>query len=274
MLGYLAARAIAGVEHVSEGAYRRTFEAGGRPAWLELRRGGSDHLVLRARLPDPAALDHVVARARRLFGLDADVEAARRHLDADPVVGPLLRGRPGLRPPGAWDLHEIGVRAIVGQQVSVAGASTLAARIVERHGTPLADPPAAGLTHLFPAPATLAEGDLGGLGLTSSRVAAVGAFARAVAAGAVRLDRLAESITAVRGLGPWTAQYLALRLGDPDAFPETDLGLRRALGRGEGRPLGPREAAAAAAAWRPWRAHAAIHLWLGDQRQARPSATR
>jgi AraC family transcriptional regulator of adaptative response / DNA-3-methyladenine glycosylase II len=262
MLGYLRARAIAGVESVSDGCYRRTVLVGGEPGVLELTRGGADHLVVRAHLP------HVAQGARRIFALDADVESASRHLAADPVAGPLVRARPGLRPPGTWDPFETGVRAIVGQQVSVAGAGTLTARIAARQGTPVPGVQAPGLTRLFPPPEALAEADLSGLGLTAARAAAIGSFARAVADGAVRLDRrgrldeLAESIAALPGLGPWTAQYLALRLGEPDAFPASDLGIRRSLARLLGRAVTGRDAAALAEGWRPWRAHAAIHLWL------------
>ena len=268
MLGYFRARAIGGVESVTGGVYRRTVVIDGDPGVLEVAPGGPDHLVLRAHLPHWEGLIHLVQRARRIFALDADVESASRHLDADPIAGPLVRARPGLRPPGTWDPFETGVRAIVSQQVSVAAAGTLTARIAARHGTPVPGLQALGLTHVFPSPEALAEADLNGLGLTASRAAAIGTFARAVADGAVRLDRgsrlddLVESIAAVPGLGPWTAQYLALRLGEPDAFPASDLGIRRSLGTVLGRPIGERAAAALAEGWRPWRAHAAIYLWL------------
>jgi 3-methyladenine DNA glycosylase/8-oxoguanine DNA glycosylase len=183
----------------------------------------------------------------------------------DPTIGPLLRRRPGLRPPGTWDPFETGVRAILGQQITVAGANTIAGRLTERLGKPVSGLAQLGLTHTFPSADTLATAELSGLGLTGARAAAVRSYARAVTDGTVRLDRslgldrLAASITALEGLGPWTAQYLALRLGEPDACPITDLGLQRAL---------PRDAAAAlgevAERWRPWRALAATHLWLAD----------
>jgi len=269
MLGYFAARAIVGVEHVSEGTYRRTVEIDGDPGVLELSPGGPDHLLLQAHLPHWEGLIHFVQRARRVFNLDADVQAAMRALDTDPAIGPLMLAQPGIRPPGTWDPFETGVRAIIGQQVSVRGAGTLTARIVERHGTPVPGLSALGLTHLFPPPSTLARADLGGIGLTSAKAAAIHAFARAVAEGALRLDRasrldqLVESVVAIPGLGPWTAQYLALRLGEPDAFPAADLGLRRALSNGAGQPVASQAAEEVAERWRPWRAHAAVHLWLG-----------
>lgn len=268
MLSYFRVRAIAGVEAVSDGCYRRTVVVDGDAGVIELLRGGPDHLVLRAHLPHWQGLIHHVRRARRIFGLDADAAAAERGLASDPIVGPLVGEWPGMRAPGTWDPFETGVRAIVGQQVSVAGAGTVTARIVARHGTPVPGLQALGLTHAFPSPATLSHADLGGLGLTSARAAAIGAFARAVAGGEVildraeGLDRLSDSLSAIAGLGPWTANYIALRLGEPDAFPASDLGVRRGLAAAGERPLATREAEALAERWRPWRAHATTLLWL------------
>ncbi len=266
MIGYFAARALAGVEHVSDGTYQRTVLIDGDPGVLELSPGGSEHLLLRAHLPHWEGLIHIVRRARRIFNLDCDMEGATRHLAGDPVVGPLLRARPGIRPPGTWDPFETGVRAIVGQGISLGGANTIAARIVERFGAPVPGLQALGLTHLFPTPSKLAGADLDGIGLSPARGAAVVAFARAVADSellldrAASLDRLATSVTAIPGLGSWTAHYLAVRMGEPDAFPASDLGLRRALSRG---PLvAARDVERVAECWRPWRAQAAIHLWL------------
>jgi AraC family transcriptional regulator, regulatory protein of adaptative response / DNA-3-methyladenine glycosylase II len=266
LLGYFEARAIPGVESVSGETYRRTIVAGGEPGVLELLPGGDDHMFLRVHLAHWDELMHVVARARRIANLDADMEEPARQLGGDPVVGPLLRKRPGLRVPGSWDPYETGVRAILGQQVSVAGANTLAGRLVERVGTPVAGLDRFGLTHVFPQPATLAEADLADLGLTGARTAAVRGFARAVAEDSIRLDRsvgldsLVSSIQEIEGLGPWTAHYIALRLGERDAWPATDLGLRRALGN----QLRSRSAREVAEGWRPWRALAATHLWLAE----------
>ncbi|HVF32599.1 MAG TPA: AlkA N-terminal domain-containing protein [Acidimicrobiales bacterium] len=273
LLRYLAARAVPGVESVdlATGTYRRTIVVGGDPGALELSAGGDDHLVLVAHLPHWEGLIHVVDRARRLFGLDLDVASATEALGRDPRIGRLVAERPGLRVPGAWDGFEAGVRAIIGQQVSVAGATTLAGRLVERLGSPVPGLRALGLSAVFPSPVGVADGDLEGLGLPAARVGAVRAFASAVAADEVRLDGsagldpLVRSLEALPGIGPWTAQYLALRLGERDAFPAGDLGLRRAHERlADGRP-GP-SLVAAAEAWRPWRALAAAHLWtwLGD----------
>ncbi len=267
-LGYFASRAIAGVEHVERDTYRRTVIIDGDPGVLEVHPGGDDHLVLRAHLPYWDGLIHVVEGARRIFGLDADTEHASSHLGRDPLLRTLVRKRAGLRVPGTWDAFETGVRAIVGQQVSVAGAGTIIGRLVARHGTPVPGLTAMGLTHTFPAPSTLADADLDGLGLTSARAAAVRAFAAAAANGDVRLDRsvgldeFIATISALPGLGPWTAHYLALRLGERDAFPSSDLGLRRAASSDAPAVLSAREMEARAEAWRPWRALAAVHLWL------------
>jgi AraC family transcriptional regulator of adaptative response / DNA-3-methyladenine glycosylase II len=264
---------------VDGGTYRRTVVVDGAPGIIEVARGGDDHLVLQARLADREALAETAGRVRGIFGLDTDLDAAGATLAGDPVVGPLLAARPGLRVPGTWDPYEIAVRAIVGQQVTVAGASTLAGRLVQRHGRRLPGPGAPGPTHTFPPPSALAGGDLAGIGLTRTRAQAIGALAAAVAAGRLRLDasvaldELVGAIAGVPGVGPWTAQYVALRMGQPDALPASDLGLRRALARAEPSPGSGLPSAAElilrAAAWRPWRALAAVHLWTSGHAAVR-----
>jgi AraC family transcriptional regulator of adaptative response / DNA-3-methyladenine glycosylase II len=248
LLRYFTARAIPGVEHVAGGTYRRTIVVDGDPGVLEVSRGGDDHLVLVVHLPHWEELIHLVARARRIANLDLELDEPTADLRRDPTLGPF----------------ETGVRAIVGQQVTVAAASTIAGRIVQRHGTPVPGVSQIGLTHAFPSAMTLANSDMAGLGLTQTRQEAIRAFARAVVDDAIRLDgsvgleQLVASITAIDGLGSWTANYVALRLGEPDAFPTGDLGLRRAVD-GDARHL-----ATLAEAWRPWRALAATHLWAAD----------
>jgi AraC family transcriptional regulator of adaptative response / DNA-3-methyladenine glycosylase II len=255
LLAFFAPRAIAGVEHVEDGMYRRTLVVGGAEGAIEVTQGDGDNLSLRVDLPDVAGLNHVVQRVRRLFDLDCDPAA----------IAAVLPGVPeGLRLPGTWDGFEMGVRAILGQQVSVAGATTLAGRLVRQLG---GDP--------FPAPETVAAADLDGIGLTGQRRETLRAFAAGVASGEIRLDRSAtlddvvRSLTAVRGIGPWTAQYMALRLGHTDAFPAGDLGLRKAAGLASDAEL-----VELAEAWRPYRAYAAVHLWRGGARPARTSRRR
>jgi AraC family transcriptional regulator of adaptative response / DNA-3-methyladenine glycosylase II len=206
-----------------------------------------------------------VARCWRLLDLDADPLAIGEVLSTEPFMAALVAARPGLRVPGAYDGFELAVRAVLGQQVSVAGARTLAGRLVQRAGKPLdCTPEGAPLTHVFPTAEAVAEADLSGLGLTGARERTLRAVATAVAAGEIDLDgggdpaETAERLLALPGIGPWTVAYIQMRaLRDPDAFPETDLVLRRILERhGLDR--------AATDAWRPWRAYAALHLWTSS----------
>jgi AraC family transcriptional regulator of adaptative response / DNA-3-methyladenine glycosylase II len=270
MLAYLATRAITGVEHVSGGVYRRTVAIDGDPGVIEIALAGPGQLRLTAHLPHWNGLIHVVQQARHLFNLDVDLSAAVEALGRDPLLAESIRSHDGLRVPGVWDPFEVGVRAIIGQQVSVAGAGTIAGRLVERAGTAVPGLTQFGLTHVFPTPVGLAAADLTGIGLTGARMTAIRSFAEAVTGGALRLDRslpLDELVTttiALPGLGPWTANYLALRMGEADAFPAGDLGLRRGLERLAGTAIAQREVAVIAERWRPWRAQAAIHLWLSQ----------
>jgi AraC family transcriptional regulator of adaptative response / DNA-3-methyladenine glycosylase II len=260
LIGFLEGRAIPGVEEVTATAYRRTIIAHGHPGTLEVEPDGRrNFMLLKVSLPDLDGAIGLVARVRRMFDCGADPDAIGSHLADDPALAPLVKRRPGLRLPSAWDPFEMAVRAILGQQISVAGATTIAGRLVEKLGTPL-DAPAGGLTHLFPAPATVAAADLGGLGLTAKRVETVKTLAAAVASGRLELDAprgvedFVSRMIEVPGIGPWTAHYVAMRaLGEPDAFPASDLGLKHAMPAVD--------LAARAENWRPWRAYAALHLW-------------
>ncbi|HET7574660.1 MAG TPA: AlkA N-terminal domain-containing protein, partial [Solirubrobacterales bacterium] len=205
-------------------------------------------------------------RCRRLLDLDADPLSVLAQLDGDRVLGALVRERPGLRVPACVDGFELAVRAVIGQQVSVAAAGTVAARLVERFGEPLADPVGA-VTHRFPSAAALAEADPAALSMPRSRGRALRALAGRVAGGDLDLgvgaDRAAAEadLLSLPGIGPWTASYIAMRaLGDPDAYPVGDVGLRRALARGR-RPVDRAAERALADAWRPWRSYAVVHLW-------------
>ena len=276
LLAFLALRATPGVESVGDGVYRRTLRVGDVAGWVEIRAvAGSDALSVQLRPADGSAALAVVEATRRVADLGADPHAIASHLRADSALRPLIAARPGLRVPGAWDPFELAVRGIVGQQVTVRGATTLVGRLVERCGerVDLAED----LTHLFPTPHVLASADLTGIGMPGARVTALQELARAVAEGRVQLDaargldEVVARLTALPGIGEWTAQYIAMRgLGEPDAFPHGDLVLRAALGNGAG-PVSTKELSRAAEAWRPWRAYAAMHLWAGAS--AGPAST-
>lgn len=265
MLGFLRARAIPGLEVATAGTYRRLISVAGDSGAIEVRQESPGQLRLDAYLPRRDGLSPPVERVRRMLSLDADTDGPRRHLRDDRIIGPLLAARPGLRVPGAWSPFEIGVRAIVGQQISVAGATTILGRITRRHGTMVSGLESMGLSHHFPDAGSLARADLSGIGLTTRRAATIGRFAEAVARADIRLDpgdspeTLRASLLAIKGIGPWTAGYIAMRLGDPDAMPPGDLGLRRAI---ESRPQGSqRSLEQLSQDWSPWRATAAIYLW-------------
>ena len=263
LLDFLALRAIPGVESVDGPRYRRAV--GPRTA-IEVT-AEPDALAVRVLGESPPDLIGVAARVRRLFDLAADPEPIARDLGADAVLAPRIRRRPGLRLLGAWDPFETAVRVVLGQQVSVAGASTLAGRVAVAFGKPVEEALPGVLVRLFPAAEDLAEADLAGIGLTRARAAALRAVARACADGSLDLEGAAPleeslgALTALPGIGDWTAQVIAMRaLGEPDAFPAGDLGLRKALGR-DGRPAPERRVRERAEAWRPWRSYAAQWLW-------------
>ena len=267
MLGWLAARAVPGVEALDAGraTYRRTLTLAGGPAVATLTPR-PDHVAATLRLAGVADLGAAVAGARRLLDLDADPRPVDAALASDPALAPLVAARPGLRVPGTVSAHETAVRAVLGQQVSVGAARTLAAQLTRLAGTALAEPDG-DLTHCFPTAAELVAADLEALGMPRARRATLRELAArlldgrlALGAGADR-DTAREELCAVPGIGPWTAEYVALRaLGDPDAFPASDLGLLRGARR-IGLPDSPRALAAASERWRPWRAYAAHHLW-------------
>jgi AraC family transcriptional regulator, regulatory protein of adaptative response / DNA-3-methyladenine glycosylase II len=273
LLAFLAERAIPGVEAVAGDAYHRTIRVGERTGAFSVRPAPDGRGVsLRLDLETSRDLPAVVSRIARMFDLEADVESIGEHLKRDERLREALRKGPAPRLPGAWDPFEIAVRAILGQQVSVRAARTLAARLVERYGEQLAAEEDEAPSRLFPTPAAIAAAELGSFGLPSARAASIATLARAVRDGELdfgafaTLDDAVARLTEIPGIGPWTAHYVALRaLGEPDAFPAGDLGIRRALAR-NGRPPSEREVVARAERWRPWRAYAVIALWTEDPR--------
>jgi len=273
LLGFLGPRATPGVEQVEGLSYRRTVALGEARGVIEVgpSPGGRDNLVLRAPPSLSPVLLQVAARARELFDLDADPAAIAAHLGADRLLRPLVRARPGLRVPGAWDRFELAVRAVLGQQVSVRGATTQAGRLARELGEAI-DTGQAGLDRLFPGPGRLVDAELAGM--PRRRAETIRALARAVLEGQLDLDTAEDlegftaRITQIPGIGPWTAQYIALRAQRaPDAFPASDLGLRRTL-EARGEPATPAALTARAQAWRPWRGYAALHLWTAGAANA------
>ncbi|GJE41909.1 hypothetical protein AEGHOMDF_1079 [Methylobacterium soli] len=268
---FLAARAVPGLERVTSGAYARTISLGGRHGTLRVREAGAAGLIADLRFPDPGAIPAILARIGRLFDVAADRAAIGAQLSGDPDLARLVSARPGLRVPGAWDGFELGVRAILGQQVSVTAATLLAAALVATYGPPLAAEAEPGLSHVFPAPQDLAEADISrALNMPRARGAAIRSLAAAAAADPTLfapgqgLAAAVARLTALRGIGPWTAQYIAMRaLREPDALPPGDIGLLRALETGQRRPSRA-ELLNRAEGWRPWRAYAAMHLWAAD----------
>ena len=273
MLAFLAARAIPGVEAVADGRYARTIAIGNANGVLTVEPGTGARVRVTVRFPHLRALPTIIARVRRVFDLAADPVAIGAQLAQDPVLAPLVAARPGLRVPGAWDGFELAVRAILGQQITVAAATGLAGKLVRAYGAmlPATVCTAEGLTHVFPAPERLAMADLAALGMPGARAAALRSLAAAVAADPMifgprrSLDEAIGKLRSLTGVGEWTAQYIAMReLREPDAFPASDIGLLRAMAGTDGRRPAPVELLARAERWRPWRAYAAVHLWAAE----------
>ncbi len=266
MLAFLAKRAFPGIEQVDKDSYQRVFGPADNSTWIRVRSAhDKPELRLEISKTDPRSIPEIVRRVRRLFDLNADILAAQAVLRADPLLATGIRRHPGLRVPGGWDGFEIMLRAVLGQQISVAAATTLAGRLIERFGE-RRDSPIAGLDRVFPTPERLVEAPLETIGLPRSRAVTLRAVAAAVLDGRLdfragqRLDAFVERVTALPGIGLWTAHYVAMRaLNHPDAFPASDLVLQRILG--SGRRLTERETQIRSQAWRPWRAYAVLHLW-------------
>lgn len=268
LLGFLAGRCTAGVEQVEGGAYRRTVRLGERVGWVSVTLDPG-RPALRAEISPSlvGALMPLVARLRRLFDLDARPDAIAAWLRRDPLLARSLRRHPGLRVPGAFDGFEVAARVVLGQQVTVAAATTLAGRLAAALGGTI-ETPFPGLARLSaPADAVAAAGEdrLAQLGMPGARARTLLALARAVAERRLDLHHGADdeatraALLELPGVGPWTADVIAMRaLGAPDAFPAGDLGVLRALAAAS-----PRAAETCAARWRPWRAYATMHLWNG-----------
>ena len=271
LLAFLRPRATPAVEEVGADVYRRGFRLGKSQGTLEVRNLPESNAVeLRVETEESLHLLEIVERVKRIFDLGAETGMISTHLRQDDTLRRRVDRRPGLRVPGAWDGFELAVRAILGQQVTVKGATTLAGRLAETFGEPL-DDHGSGLTTFFPTSEALAEVDLTVIGIPRARARAIGTLAQAVAEGRVGFDSTRSPVVAIEqlialpGIGDWTAQYIAMRaFGEPDAFPAGDLGLQQAAANGNGR-LSTEELRRKAESWRPWRAYAAMHLWVATQ---------
>jgi AraC family transcriptional regulator, regulatory protein of adaptative response / DNA-3-methyladenine glycosylase II len=274
MLNFLRARAIPGIETVEKDVYKRTVEIAGRTGFIEVKHlPRKDSLSLTIHFPKVEALQEIVNRVRRLFDLGADIETIDEHLSLDKEMEPWVTQRPGLRAPGGWDGFELAVRATLGQQISVQAARQLAGKLVALHGKPrptdttLPD----GLTHVFPtAKHIAATADLA-VGMPISRLKTLKAVAQATVDDPTLfhpsrdIDDAVAKLTAIPGIGDWTAQYVAMRvIREVDAFPASDIGLLRGAKKVLGESLTPKSLALRAEIWRPWRAYAAQHLWAAD----------
>jgi AraC family transcriptional regulator of adaptative response / DNA-3-methyladenine glycosylase II len=261
VMAFLAPRAVPGVESVDSGRYRRTVAAGKGHGTIDIGHDpGRLALTVGVDVTGSAVSPALRARLSRMFDVDTNPRDVAEHFDPDPLLGERLRANPGIRVPGAWDPFELAVRAVLGQQVSVAAATTLAGRMAERFGSPIDD--AGDLNRLFPTARQLADAAVEGLGVMPARAAAIRALARAVLDGRVDLDAvdtavMTSALTALPGIGPWTAAYVAMRTcRDRDALPWGDLVLRKVTGASSARDL-----ERLSDAWRPWRSYAVMLLW-------------
>jgi AraC family transcriptional regulator of adaptative response / DNA-3-methyladenine glycosylase II len=274
MLGYLSARAIPGIEVVEKGTYLRTVELDGFIGSVEVTHlPQRQSLGVTIRFPNVAALPAIVSRVRRVFDVGADIETIDAHLSNDPTMALLVAKRPGLRAPGGWDGFELAVRAILGQQITVVAARRLAGQLVALHGKPVPSGQAGhpALTHVFPLARHLALARSIGLGMPLARQASLQALAEAAVADPNlfrpfgTIEEAIVRLRSIRGVGEWTAQYIALRaLREMDAFPASDIGLLRGAEIIDGNRPSSAKLLSRAEAWRPWRAYAAQHLWAAN----------
>jgi|TARA_Y100000310_G_scaffold345344_1_gene463967 AraC family transcriptional regulator of adaptative response / DNA-3-methyladenine glycosylase II len=266
MIGFLQRHVTPAVELVEGSSYSRTMEVDGATGTFTVDLpAGENCLRCNIRLAESKHLIRIVERIKRLFDLSADSAEIARCLQRDPGLKPLVQANPGLRIPGGWDGYEIAVRTIIGQQVSVAGANTTAARLVHTYGSALTvDGP---LDRLFPTADSLSRLDTERAGMPVARAQTIKQLSEAVCRGDVSFDYandpdlLYRQLTTIKGIGPWTAGYIAMRaMGDPDVFPRSDLVLQRMAGHLFGTDT-ERELLQRSQRWRPWRAYAAMYLW-------------
>jgi AraC family transcriptional regulator of adaptative response / DNA-3-methyladenine glycosylase II len=274
-LAFLTRRAIDGVEQVESGTYRRTISCDGASGTIAVAHD-EDGSALLVTVRAPSALGSLVAgRVRRMFDLDTDVAAVAAHLEDDPAMAPLVRLRSALRVYRGWEGFEVAARSIIGQQVTVDRARRLNGTLVDRCGGDLPGSVDDRLRRVFPTPQQVLDGDLSRMGMPGARVATLEAVAHAAIEDprlfhrGRSLDETIARLRSIRGIGDWTAHYIAMRAcGEPDAFPASDIGLLRGAADPSGRRPTPAQLLVRAERWRPWRAYAAHYLWAQDQANA------
>jgi AraC family transcriptional regulator, regulatory protein of adaptative response / DNA-3-methyladenine glycosylase II len=269
MLAFLAKRAIPGIERVNVDSYERVLGDANQSTWIRVTADKKKpELCLEISDTHPKMIPDIVRRVKRMFDLDADLQAVHSVLRQTPLLAAGIKKRPGLRVPGGWDGFEIAVRAVLGQQVSVAGATTLARRLVDSYGEQRTAASREGLDRAFPSPTRLVDAPLEKIGLPKTRATTLRTLSAAVLDGRIdfnsgqRLDDFIARFVALPGIGPWTAHYVAMRaLSHPDAFPAGDLVLQQVLGTERGKRFTEKETESCSQAWRPWRVYATLHLW-------------
>jgi len=266
--GFLKPRAIPGVEYVDGHTYCRSIFLGSASGFVALSCLENQPSVrLEIHFPDQNKLSEITDMAKQMLDLDAPVNAIADHLAKDRLLGPMVSQRPGIRVPGSFNRFELSIRAIIGQQISVKGATTIIGRIAERFGKTLNLQNSCGLKYLFPEPEKLVDADFEGIGLTKGRIATIRQLSAAVLGGQVDFYRpvdpelLRKALVSIKGVGEWTAQYILMRtIKHPDAMPFSDLGLLKAVSP-DGKPATEKQLKEMSTAWKPWRAYAAMHLW-------------
>ena len=267
MLSFFQNRQINGLEKVTSNSYQRSISIENCTGWLVItHHKDKPLLIMDIELSDYSYLNNIISRVRRMFDLDADMELIHRQLSQHPILEKTILQHQGLRLPGCWDIFEFSIRAILGQQISVKGATTLAKRIVEKYGQHLPELPQE-TALVFPSVDALLGVEYEGIGLTKTRIATLQRWVEFFKQhhdsieNYPSLAQLEKQLCEIKGIGPWTVNYLAMRgLSDPDAFPSADLGIIKALTINEQKPSN-KEILQLAEQWRPWRAYACIYLW-------------
>jgi AraC family transcriptional regulator of adaptative response / DNA-3-methyladenine glycosylase II len=270
LLRYLQGRRVAGVETISDNSYCRSIRSENKRGFIYVSRPSKESSFLELTLHTGSTYDlmNIVERVRRIFDLGADPLFITGFLKKDPELLAVIEAQPGLRIPGGWDNFEIAVRTVIGQQVSIPAANTIMARLVKKYGDVIEDSPYPGITHLFPTAGEIAGADLANIGIPKKRALTIRTMAGKVAEGEIVLEGCVQpeiikaKLLEIPGIGAWTTEYIAMRaLREPDAFPGTDLAIKRELHKMEQTGGGRMEGGRRPEVWRPWRAYAAMYLW-------------